>query len=132
MEAFRLQRASPPPRGVDERDDLVRLAQYIIRNPFSVEKMHLGPDGTIIYRSGMNPKVNANFRIFTPLDFIAAITSHIPDKSFQLVRYYGWYSKKPTNGRRAVPHGIVACPLACRSHTNYPIGDLTDPTRRHL
>ncbi|NCD34877.1 MAG: hypothetical protein EOL87_15855 [Spartobacteria bacterium] len=79
--------------------------QYIIRNPFSVEKMHLGPDGTIIYRSGMNPKINANFRIFTPLDFIAAITSHIPDKSFQLVRYYGWYSKKPTNGRRAVPQG---------------------------
>jgi hypothetical protein len=26
--------------------------------------------------------------------FIAAITSHIPDKSFQLVRYYGWYSNK--------------------------------------
>ncbi len=78
----------------DERDDLVRLAQYIIRNPFSVEKMHVAPDGTIIYRSGMNPKINANFRIFTPLDFIAAITSHIPDKSFQLVRYYGWYSNK--------------------------------------
>jgi hypothetical protein len=56
--------------------------------------MHVAPDGTIIYRSGMNPKVNANFRIFTPLDFIAAITSHIPDKSFQLVRYYGWYSNK--------------------------------------
>jgi hypothetical protein len=78
----------------DERDDLVRLAQYIIRNPFSVEKMHVAPDGAIIYRSGMNPKINANFRIFTPLDFIAAITQHIPDKSFQLVRYYGWYSNK--------------------------------------
>ena len=25
---------------------------------------------------------------------IAAITQHIPDKSFQLVRYYGWYSNK--------------------------------------
>jgi hypothetical protein len=30
----------------------------------------------------------------TPCDFIAAITQHIPDKSFQLVRYYGWYSNK--------------------------------------
>ena len=29
-----------------------------------------------------------------PCDFIAAITQHIPDKSFQLVRYYGWYSNK--------------------------------------
>ncbi len=31
---------------------------------------------------------------FSPCDFIAAITQHIPDKSFQLVRYYGWYSNK--------------------------------------
>ena len=30
----------------------------------------------------------------TPCEFIAAITQHIPDKSFQLVRYYGWYSNK--------------------------------------
>ena len=40
-----------------------------------------------------------NFEVFTPCDFIAAITQHIPDKSFQLVRYYGWYSNK-MRGRR--------------------------------
>jgi hypothetical protein len=84
----------------DEREDLERLAQYIIRNPFSVEKMELSApnrantDGPIIYRSGMNPKIQRNFEVFTPCDFIAAITQHIPDKSFQLVRYYGWYSNK--------------------------------------
>ena len=27
-------------------------------------------------------------------DFIAAITQHIPDKRFQMARYYGWYSNK--------------------------------------
>jgi hypothetical protein len=79
----------------DEREDLERLAQYIIRNPFSVEKMQVNQSGdTIIYRSGMNPKIQRNFEVFTPCDFIAAITQHIPDKSFQLVRYYGWYSNK--------------------------------------
>ena len=31
--------------------------------------------------------------------FIAAITQHIPDKSFQLVRYYGWYSNPAVAGR---------------------------------
>ena len=31
---------------------------------------------------------------FTPCDFIVAITQHIPDKSFELVRYYRWYSNK--------------------------------------
>jgi len=42
----------------------------------------------------MSPKIQRNFEVFTPCDFIAAITQHIPDKSFQLVRYYGWYSNK--------------------------------------
>ena len=79
----------------DERADLERLAQYIIRSPFSVEKMQVNQAGdSIIYRSAMNPKIQRNFEVFTPCDFIAAITQHIPDKSFQLVRYYGWYSNK--------------------------------------
>ena len=51
-------------------------------------------DDSIIYRSRMNPKIQRNFEVFSPCDFIARITQHIPDKSFQLVRYYGWYSNK--------------------------------------
>ena len=47
-----------------------------------------------IVRAGLNPKIQRNFEVFSPCDFIAAITQHIPDKSFQLVRYYGWYSNK--------------------------------------
>jgi hypothetical protein len=83
-----------------EREDLERLAQYIIRNPFSLEKMQVNqPGGPVIYRSGMNEKIHRNFEVFSPCDFIAAITQHIPDKSFQLVRYYGWYSNK-MRGRR--------------------------------
>jgi len=42
----------------------------------------------------MNEKIHRNFEVFSPCDFIAAITQHIPAKSFQLVRYYGWYSNK--------------------------------------
>jgi len=81
-----------PPRN---REDMVRLAQYIIRNPFSVDKMQPSISGdSIIYRSGMNPKIQRNFEVFSPCDFIGRITQHIPDKSFQLVRHYGWYSNK--------------------------------------
>ncbi len=29
------------------------------------------------------------FEVFTPTDFLAAITQHIPDKGTQMVRYYG-------------------------------------------
>ena len=84
----------------EQREDIERLAQYIIRNPFSLDKMQVnepdcrGLDGSVIYRSAMNVKIQRNFEVFTPSDFIAAITQHIPEKSFQLVRYYGWYSNK--------------------------------------
>ena len=78
------------------------------------------PDGSIIYRSGMNEKIHRNFsatggsafggEVFSPCDFIAAITQHIPDKSFQLVRYYGWYSNKMRGQRekRTVEEAQVA------------------------
>jgi len=99
----------------EERADLERLAQYIIRNPFAVEKMQVteanraNPDGSIIYHSGLNPKIQRNFEVFTPCEFIAAITQHIPDKSFQLVRYYGWYSNK-MRGRRSKQAAAVVQP----------------------
>jgi len=108
FQAFRCKHAHVrhPGEHPDEREDLERVARYIIRTPFSTEKMEFKPpnavnkDGTVIYRSGMNPKIHRNFQIFTPCDFIAAITQHIPDKSFQLVRYYGWYSNKMRGQRR--------------------------------
>jgi hypothetical protein len=60
--------------------------------------------GPILNRSVMNKKIGRNFEVFIPFDFIAAITQHIADKSFQLVRYYGWYSNK-MRGRRAKQGG---------------------------
>jgi len=54
----------------------------------------MNKDGTVIYQSGMNPRIYQNARVFTPCDLIAAITQHIPDKILQLVRYYKWYSNK--------------------------------------
>ena len=84
-----------------ECQDMQRLAQYIVRNPFSVAKMQVNRSGdSILYRSGMNLKIKRNFQVFTACDFIAAITQHIPDKRFQMVRYYGWYSNKMRGQRR--------------------------------
>jgi len=78
------------------------LAQYIIRNPFSLEKITYNPEtGMVLYRSGMtHGKNRKNFKVFSATEFIAAITQHIPDKSFQLVRYYGWYSNRSRGERR--------------------------------
>ena len=89
--------------------DLEDLAQYILRNPFSVEKMTLeSPTDIVIYRSRLNAKINRNFEVFTATDFLAAITQHIPDKGTQMVRYYGWYSNKMRGVRhRGLPPELV-------------------------
>jgi hypothetical protein len=83
------------------------VLEYIIRNPFSLEKIrYIEKSGTVIYRSGMSHgKSKKNFQIFNAEEFIATITQHIPDKSFQLVRYYGWYSNRTRGDRRK--HGLL-------------------------
>ena len=53
--------------------------------------------------------------MFSACDFIAAITQHIPDKRFQMVRYYGWYSNKMRGQRRMrakKPQEKAACESA--------------------
>lgn len=52
---------------------------------------------------GRNKK---NFEIFSALDYIAAITQHIPEQSFQLVRYYGWYSNRMRGDRKKLEQEV--------------------------
>jgi hypothetical protein len=40
------------------------------------------------------------FQVFDPLDFLAEVTQHIPNKGEHTIRYYGWYSNK-SRGMRA-------------------------------
>jgi hypothetical protein len=48
-----------------KREDMERLAQYIIRNPFAVDKMQPNRFGhSIVYRSGMNLKIQRSFEVF--------------------------------------------------------------------
>jgi len=57
------------------------LAQYILRSPFSLEKMtYQLQSKTVVYRSKMNPVLKKNFAIFPVLDWIATLTTHIPNK----------------------------------------------------
>jgi len=80
----------------DDEKGKEALAQYIIRNPFSEKKLTYKEDtGMVIYKSKMtHGKDKKNFLVVTAEEFIAAIIQHIPEKSFQMVRYYGYYSNK--------------------------------------
>ncbi len=71
------------------------LARYIIRAPFSQKRMKYYPDRPMItYES----KYGRQVAEFDPLEWLAALVSHIPDKGGQTVRYLGFYSNV-TRGR---------------------------------
>jgi len=73
----------------DDREGQRALAEYILRNAFSEQKItYLEDTGKVLYRSAMTHGQNRkNFEVFTAEEFIATITQHIPHKHFQMVRY---------------------------------------------
>ena len=81
------------------------LAQYILSRissvPHFLEKMtYQRHSKTVLYRSKMNPVLKKNFAIFPVLDWIATLTTHIPNKGEQLIRYYGYYSNVSRRKRK--------------------------------
>ena len=97
-----------------------RLVEYISRCPFSLARMvTLNAEGKIVYRASKGkcfpfphtgdpvlperctPPIQTlmagiprNFEVFDPLDFLAEVTQHIPNKGEHQIRYYGFYSNK--------------------------------------
>ena len=72
------------------------IAQYIIRNVFNIKKVNfVEKTQKVIYQGRMKKGKNRkNFEVYSALEFIAAITQHIPNKFSQLTRYFGFYSNK--------------------------------------
>jgi hypothetical protein len=84
-----------------------KLAQYMLRAPFALEKMAYDADsGTVIYRSRMHKTLKRNFQVMSGADWLALLCRHIPDRFEHLVRYVGWYS----NRARGEPNGSGARP----------------------
>ncbi len=78
-----------------------KLAQYMLRAPFSLEKMTYDLDsGTVIYRSRLHKTLKRNFQVMPGADWLALLCRHIPDRFEHLVRYAGWYSNRARGKRR--------------------------------
>lgn len=77
------------------------LAQYMLRAPFSLEKMSYEPvSGIVIYRSRMHKTFKRNFQIMSGADWLAQLCAHVSDRFEHLVRYVGWYSNRSRGNRR--------------------------------
>ncbi len=97
-----------------EEEGLLRVLHYLLFPPFALGRMRVAGD-KIIYRADkVHPGFGANFRIREPVDFVAAVTGHIPDKGRHTVRRYGYYSNRSRGKRRLGGKGklILVSPAA--------------------
>ena len=80
----------------DDRAFATRLARYCARHPVALER--LTDDRTakaVTYRSDKSEGPTAGTETADPLEFLARVLVHIPDKGQVTTRYYGWYANRP-------------------------------------
>jgi hypothetical protein len=67
-----------------------RVGKYMVRPVLALDRLlFLDREGKVGYRHGQN---GAELETMDYLEFIARVTSHIPDKGQVMVRYYGLYA----------------------------------------
>jgi hypothetical protein len=73
-----------------------RLARYLTRGPLPLDVVEKVEGGRLRVRTPPDPRTGLVEKILDPLDLIHALTPQIPDPGQHLVRYYGWYSNRPS------------------------------------
>lgn len=65
----------------------LRLARYCARNPVALERLTYEQGAPVQYRSDKSDGPTAGTESVDPLEFLARVTAHIPDKHQVLTRY---------------------------------------------
>jgi hypothetical protein len=116
--------AGDKPIAADDVEGRRRLAEYLLRAPFSLEKITWNEaTGKVIYRSSRSWRTKRNYQIFTARDFLAAAVQHIPPKGQQTIRYYGLYSnrRRGMDARLGRPRPVMRPDGDGMSQTGEPI-----------
>lgn len=120
----------------DDADLRRFIARYLKKSPLALERM------SIMETSG-EPKVRLvrklddceQFRDFSPLEFLAQLSTHIPDVWEQTVRFYGMYSAR-TRGKLRKDEQLLAqtnnqiISGSTNNSTGYAIGILPNEPKR--
>ena len=93
---------------VETKTEAERVGKYAIRPVLSLERLSLREsEGKVGYRYGPDHR---DLEVMDYLEFIARVTSHIPDKGQVMVRYYGLYA----NAHRGKVRKAGQSPFALR------------------
>jgi Putative transposase len=81
----------------------------------------------VTYRSDKSEGPTAGTETADPLELLARVLIHIPDKGHVTTRYYGWYANRPRGMRRQAEPAAADAPVPI---VTAPRPTLTDASRR--
>ena len=85
----------------EDKEFTVRLARYCARNPIALGRMEYDAgQSAVTYHSDKVTGPTAGSETTDALEFLAKLTSHIPNKGQVLQRYYGHYASRVRGMRR--------------------------------
>src|SRR5207247_7764244 len=82
------------PLSPEDAGQLERVARYVTRPPLAADSIRRTNNGMLEITTAPDPRTGATVRLFDPLDWIHAITAHIPDRGRHCVRYYGAFANR--------------------------------------
>ena len=108
-----------------------RLARYCARNPVALERLQYdGPGASARYHSDKRAGRTAGTETVDPLEFLARLVTHIPNKHQVMTRYDGWYANRPRGTRRkASAGGGVPAPVKVAAQDVLPLREARRATR---
>ena len=66
----------------------------------ALDRLTYARDAPVRYRSDKTEGPTAGTETVDPLEFLARVTAHIPDKHQVMTRYSGWYANRVRGRRR--------------------------------
>src|SRR5665647_3072160 len=96
----------------DDRAFATRRARYCARNPVALERLTYDRVPKVVtYRSDKSEGPTAGTETADPLEFLARVLVHIPNKGQVTTRYYGWYANRPRGMRRRAAPAAADAPV---------------------
>jgi len=107
----------------EDKQRLEDTAAYLVRNPLSLKKLvYLDGQQAVLYRSKLNPFLGRNFEAMEPLEWLARMSDHIPDRGQHRTLFYGAYANRVRGQRqpaKAEPIPVPAEPPRKRGSASW-------------
>ncbi|MFN0062832.1 MAG: transposase, partial [Myxococcaceae bacterium] len=87
----------------NDRQGLLRLANYGARGPFSLERLSQLPNGDLAYRMKRPSASGAHVLVLSPLALLRKLAALVPPPRVNLVRFFGVFAPNARVRKRVVP-----------------------------